>query len=520
MGESYAVSDTGNSLRLPLAETLLEETKFARESLLRAEDLVRDGTCKNGYLQVLREDSTDLLLFYQRAPHSAVRYENGKLKPLDLLEFFSDFDRQKVLSIRLCQADVGLILLMAVGLRNRPAITAPTRLLDIEALLNDVDRLSQTAVIVMTRANEMSFVYCREGKVAAVYFAAGVVRPHEGSIRGQVIAYTRRHLSEAMNLEVFYELRSPRDENAGQRFRSLIEGKVGPTPFLLSVTRAGQLQERRLIKHGVATIGRDLASGIVIDHPSVSRNHCEVLFKDGNFVVRDCQSANGTLLNGVKVDENRINPGDRIGVGEFEIEFGREIALATEQAIRTIFMPDGGAAGRKANVIFRDQTIALEKRVFSLGASKKSDKSLSGFFMRPIQATIVREPNGTHRLLRAEGGRKVKLNGKVIPAGGVMLKSGSRIKVGSHQFVFMLETEESTDVAAAIDSHVDPDETASSRLATTKISEVSKVSEDSQTPEASEASEALEDSKASSADPEDDDALGHSVEDLRDTYGD
>jgi pSer/pThr/pTyr-binding forkhead associated (FHA) protein len=62
------------------------------------------------------------------------------------------------------------------------------------------------------------------------------------------------------------------------------------------------------------------------DNTNISRNHAEIAFKDGRFVLTDLGSSNGTTINGQKVDgEIALNDGDFITLGnsiivEFVIE--------------------------------------------------------------------------------------------------------------------------------------------------------------------------------------------------------
>ncbi len=49
-------------------------------------------------------------------------------------------------------------------------------------------------------------------------------------------------------------------------------------------------------------IGREANNDIVVDDPSISRNHAEIFRDDeGNFFITDLNSTNGTLINGVKL---------------------------------------------------------------------------------------------------------------------------------------------------------------------------------------------------------------------------
>ena len=81
----------------------------------------------------------------------------------------------------------------------------------------------------------------------------------------------------------------------------------------------------------VVTIGRSAECTIPIKDRFLSRKHAEVVQVGSEWVLRDCESANGTLLNGLRVrQEVPLRPGDRIGVGDCELVFGEEIPTPSQ----------------------------------------------------------------------------------------------------------------------------------------------------------------------------------------------
>ncbi|MCX7835591.1 MAG: FHA domain-containing protein [bacterium] len=60
------------------------------------------------------------------------------------------------------------------------------------------------------------------------------------------------------------------------------------------------------------TIGRDNTNDIVITHPRVSRKHAEVFQSEGQWVLRDLQSTNGTFVDGKRITESVITPQNQI----------------------------------------------------------------------------------------------------------------------------------------------------------------------------------------------------------------
>ena len=63
-------------------------------------------------------------------------------------------------------------------------------------------------------------------------------------------------------------------------------------------------------------LGRSRACDVVLSGEAVSRQHAQLFFRDGNWVIRDLGSTNGTRVNGVRVGRCRLRPGDRVALGD------------------------------------------------------------------------------------------------------------------------------------------------------------------------------------------------------------
>ncbi len=86
-------------------------------------------------------------------------------------------------------------------------------------------------------------------------------------------------------------------------------------PKLLAV--AGPLKDSSFkLPAGEMHIGRDPGNLLAISDPSLSRHHCVLFLEDENFVVRDLDSRNGTLVNGIPVKQSRLEHGDQISLGD------------------------------------------------------------------------------------------------------------------------------------------------------------------------------------------------------------
>ncbi len=69
------------------------------------------------------------------------------------------------------------------------------------------------------------------------------------------------------------------------------------------------------------TVGKREDNDLVLTDTTVSRNHIEIKYQQDAFELRDLDSTNGTFINGTRVKEAYLAPGDRIKVGNTTLEF-------------------------------------------------------------------------------------------------------------------------------------------------------------------------------------------------------
>ena len=119
------------------------------------------------------------------------------------------------------------------------------------------------------------------------------------------------------------------------------------------------------------SIGRASDCSIPIKDRYLSRKHAEIIAVGAAWVLKDLGSANGTYLNGTRVERDEaLKPGDRIRLGDTEIVFeaterntDRFIAVAESKASATIAIPVHEITDRPEAVdIARLQTLTLLAR--------------------------------------------------------------------------------------------------------------------------------------------------------------
>src|SRR5512140_2639476 len=108
---------------------------------------------------------------------------------------------------------------------------------------------------------------------------------------------------------------------------------------LLSAGMTGRTHELKVEK---TTIGRVDDNTFQIAEPSVSSHHCEVLLQGNDVVVRDLNSTNGTYINGQKITESPIKPGQILRLGQIEMRLETDTpAPAPKKLDQTLVMQRG-----------------------------------------------------------------------------------------------------------------------------------------------------------------------------------
>jgi len=74
----------------------------------------------------------------------------------------------------------------------------------------------------------------------------------------------------------------------------------------------------------VVNIGRRQDNQIVVDDPRVSRTHAQLRAAKGHYFLFDLNSTGGSYVNGVRVAQQLLNPGDVISLAGYPLIYGEE----------------------------------------------------------------------------------------------------------------------------------------------------------------------------------------------------
>jgi serine/threonine protein kinase len=157
---------------------------------------------------------------------------------------------------------------------------------------------------------------------------------------------------------------------------------------------------------GALTFGRSGHNDVVILDKQMSRRHLELRLQNGRAYVRDLDSANGTLVNGVPVSEVQVRTGDVIRAGRhaLRVELVRhdeedETETAAGRPSTTAVLPRRTVGRFRIDAVLGHGGMATVYKAWD----SREDRTVA---LKVMQAERARDPEAVQRFLReAEAGK-------------------------------------------------------------------------------------------------------------------
>jgi predicted component of type VI protein secretion system len=150
-----------------------------------------------------------------------------------------------------------------------------------------------------------------------------------------------------------------------------------------------------------STIGRGRGTTIVLPHPLVSRQHCELYESGGQLMVRDLGSLNGTFVNNQRITESPLPPGELLTIGTVTF---RAVYEASDEAPRGASPAKAAAAGRadKTIKVDKDQTATAPRAAHPADEAEGGDEIDFSFDRPLLPADDAELPAGADALRATE----------------------------------------------------------------------------------------------------------------------
>ena len=237
-------------------------------------------------------------------------------------------------------------------------------------------------------------------------------------------------------------------------------------PKLILKFKEAVLKEYAL-ENEMVTIGRVDDNTIKVDNMAVSSHHAKLIRENGDYVLIDLNSLNGTFVNGQKISKWILKNNDFITIGKHTLVYidervPKKSPLSGTSELRS---PEGTvmldtrtqqqlleeAAAKKgvdkvgelvgALTFISDSKgqgeVDLSKRITMIGKGKEAEIKIKGLFLPNISAVISRRPAG-YFLSHSEGRAIPKVNGESVK-GQLKLKDGDIIEIAGLKMQFFLK---------------------------------------------------------------------------------
>lgn len=180
------------------------------------------------------------------------------------------------------------------------------------------------------------------------------------------------------------------------------------------------------LKMGVNRLGRSSANDFQIEHSTISGRHCEVILREGEVLVRDCDSTNGTFVAGERIKEAVVSAGQTLHLGDVELLVeSTDVTIAipkfdVPRPAPPVVLSDGGVLCKRhpktrathqckhCRELLCDACVTRMRRkggkvlrlcplcshpVERLGGEVKKKRSLLGFLQKTVRLPFVRTRN-------------------------------------------------------------------------------------------------------------------------------
>ena len=255
-----------------------------------------------------------------------------------------------------------------------------------------------------------------------------------------------------------------------------------------------RILQELLLSGGTATIGRQPDNLLRIDNPAVSGHHARIFAEGSHYVIQDCESFNGTYVNGQRITKVELKHGDNVTIGKHTIEFRDEVhqivaappdtangqlpkpkppqldptvVLDTAKAKEMLAKAAAASSSVGPIVVRRVSTIptqppsvsptpavhqtigrltivkgrtdqqqyVLTSKLTLIGKSRMAGIRLKGWFSPRVAALIYRAEDG-YFIAASESNVKITVNDTIVEGGQKQLEPGDVIEVAGIKAVF------------------------------------------------------------------------------------
>jgi len=457
-----------------------EVTRAVLDDMIRRA-LVASST-KPCAVEVFDATSQRFIFLREGQIYAAAEVTGGQVSPASIRDFLVGSTHMNFPRAALFELNPRILHSLLVIAQKKPSLRVMTNLVDLDELLDRIEKEGKSAVVSAWRDDFLAVLRYEKGKTAGAFHDLCSNTPHEGSQREDFLVkvYTQA-AAQPLTVSIYEDFLvsyAADARNIPAAFRGRFDDLFLSKPPLLVLRFKEREIGRWEMDRPRLRVGRTPDNDIVIDNLAVSRLHALIEEEKGEYFVKDCDSLNGTEVNGERVKRRRLMDGDEVTIAKHTIQFrtpsGHAVVESDEAAAgfdQTMIFSRGttapapmntpsrsdrtpapagaerprtdinatviAVAMRRPRLVSRDasgeRVIEVGENGISIGSDENADIRVEGMFVAARHARIVVDA-GRIVLQKLAGLRPVRVGGK--PVREIELKDNDEIQIGNESFVF------------------------------------------------------------------------------------
>lgn len=194
------------------------------------------------------------------------------------------------------------------------------------------------------------------------------------------------------------------------------------------------------------TVGRRPYNDIVLDHLAVSGEHAVIQIADGQAVLEDLGSTNGTFVNGHPVRSQQLRPEDMIDIGRYRIGYvvgsGESVRAALATAAHSQTQSFDPLPSQADSLMGNHPTVTPSPRIRVLNGSGAGRelylmKDVTIIGKRGASVATITRYGDIHKIAHVDGEHVPSVNGVSVIDGPIRLQNRDQIVMGGTRLEYL-----------------------------------------------------------------------------------
>ena len=323
-------------IQIPHASVILESGDVTSSTI---NDLVRHAldasSTRPCALEVYDANVQRFLLLREHQIYAAAEAMAGQLGPTSIRDFLVGAVHMNFPRATLFGLSTKLLHSFLVVTQKKPSLRVMTNLVDLDELLDKIEAENKSCVVSAARDTFIALLRYEKGKASAFCHEESSAAPREGSFREEFLVKVYTSAAEKpLTISIYDDFLvsyAPDAKNLPDSFQGRIDDVFLSKPPVIVLRFKDREIGRWEMDRPRLRVGRTPDNDIVIDNLAVSRLHAVIEEDRGSYIVRDCDSLNGTEVNGERVTRRTLADGDEITIAKHTIMFRAQSGHAVSE---------------------------------------------------------------------------------------------------------------------------------------------------------------------------------------------